>query len=469
MFSSIAKLRKSRPRQFNHGLLAGVALSGLGIAAALAGPDQALVETLSIGSGYVALVLLLVTLLIGPLNMLKVRKNPVNLMFRRDAGIWSGIMALLHVVFSFMIYFSGNLWLYFFKDDGTPALDLFGLSNDVGLIAALVILFLLVLSNNYFLRRLKGKQWKNMQRFNYLLFVVALLHTFGQQLSNNRSLILTFGVMGLAGAVVVAQSIGFVVYRQRERLRKAGPVKVAAKEVVPTTLVPNGLGRRRFLTMTGAVMLTGMAGGLVAAYAANNNSSSAVQASTTTTANPTATTGSSTATATATTNAATATATISPTTTAATTNAATTAATTTAATTNAVTATATSTTAAATKTATATPTATATTAATISGTVLTTLTALPVGSVKQYSRPDTRQVAFVVRETDGSVKSFSGICTHEPFNLVYQAGQNQYYCSKHGATFNAQTGAVTQGPARTNLASLSVKVDGQGNIVYTAA
>src|SRR5215210_701616 len=75
--------------------LAGCFLAGL------YGPNNTLSETLAIGLGYVSLVLLAATLLIGPLNLLRQRRNPVNINLRRDTGIWSGITALLHVLFAF--------------------------------------------------------------------------------------------------------------------------------------------------------------------------------------------------------------------------------------------------------------------------------------------------------------------------------------------------------------------------------
>ena len=49
-----------------------------------------------------SLCLLCVTLLIGPLNLLRKRLNPVNIELRRDTGIWAGITGCLHVVFALL-------------------------------------------------------------------------------------------------------------------------------------------------------------------------------------------------------------------------------------------------------------------------------------------------------------------------------------------------------------------------------
>src|SRR5258707_226451 len=72
--------------------------------ASIYGPNNTFNESVAIGLGYVSLLMLVVTLLIGPFNLLRKRKNPVNINLRRDIGIWSGITACLHVVFSLQLY-----------------------------------------------------------------------------------------------------------------------------------------------------------------------------------------------------------------------------------------------------------------------------------------------------------------------------------------------------------------------------
>ncbi|HEX2914352.1 MAG TPA: ferric reductase-like transmembrane domain-containing protein [Chloroflexia bacterium] len=231
----IANYRKEHPRVFNNLVLASASLVGCIIAGIFAAPGQSILETLSVGFGYVGLILIAVSLLIGPINMLKVRKNPVNIMFRRDTGIWAAITSFAHVLFAFALQLSwgGTLLGLFFFANGAPKLNLFGISDYIGLFGTLILIFLLVLSNNHFLKALKGKRWKNMQRFNYLLFVLALGHTFTQQVNNGRGMVMIFGVLAVALAVLVAQSIGFVVYRKREQQRKApAPAAKASSRAV---------------------------------------------------------------------------------------------------------------------------------------------------------------------------------------------------------------------------------------------
>ncbi|NWJ47267.1 MAG: ferric reductase-like transmembrane domain-containing protein [Chloroflexi bacterium] len=219
-------LQASRPTTNMY--LAGTTFIGCIVASFLAAPGQSVIETLTLGTGYVGLLLVMVTLVMGPLNMLKVRKNPVNMISRRDVGIWAAMNIIAHVIFTAALQISWGSTLFglFLNDDGSIKTNLFGISDIFGLLGALTILFLLVLSNNFFLKKLKGKNWKTMQRFNYLLFVVALVHALTQQINVGRGLLMSFVVIALAATVIVAQFIGFVVYRSRSQQRKNAAVQV---------------------------------------------------------------------------------------------------------------------------------------------------------------------------------------------------------------------------------------------------
>ncbi len=232
-------LVSSNPRLKTHVAMAGVTVVGCIIAAIMAAPGQELLETITIGTGYVGLLLIAATLLIGPINMIRVRKNPVNIMLRRDVGIWAAITAIGHVLFSVILQLSwdSNIWGLFLNTDGSFKFNLFGVSNVFGLIGAMVILFLLVLSNNYFLKMLKGKNWKSMQLLNYLLFGLTLVHTFTQQANNGRGAFLIFAVIGITAAVVIGQTIGALIYQQREQARQATKNAGAAQKAAPATKV----------------------------------------------------------------------------------------------------------------------------------------------------------------------------------------------------------------------------------------
>jgi Rieske Fe-S protein len=60
--------------------------------------------------------------------------------------------------------------------------------------------------------------------------------------------------------------------------------------------------------------------------------------------------------------------------------------------------------------------------------------------------------------TAGKVVAFSAICTHQ--GCVVAAAGSQFECPCHGSVFDAATGAVDRGPARTPLPQVAVTVDG---------
>jgi Rieske Fe-S protein len=71
----------------------------------------------------------------------------------------------------------------------------------------------------------------------------------------------------------------------------------------------------------------------------------------------------------------------------------------------------------------------------------------------------------LVRGGGGTVHGLSAICTHE--GCTVGSIQNGIItCPCHGSEFNAQTGAVVQGPATLPLPAVSVVVRGQS--VFTA-
>lgn len=142
---------------------------------------------LAIVFGYLGLFLILVTLMVGPVNLLlnKLQRNPVNLMLRRDTGIWAGVVSLLHVILAIQLRFGGELIYYFVRptDAGGLALrlDPFGFSNFTGGIGLIIILLLLATSNQYALKKLKGTRWKALQRWNYAAVLLVIAHTAGYQ------------------------------------------------------------------------------------------------------------------------------------------------------------------------------------------------------------------------------------------------------------------------------------------------
>lgn len=102
--------------------------------------DRSFVRRFTTGSGYVALGLLALTLLIGPANLLRRRRNPVSGYLRRDVGVSTAVVSGVHVIVSLKVHGSGQIrdFANFFVADGSPLTNSFRLGNWTGL-AALVI------------------------------------------------------------------------------------------------------------------------------------------------------------------------------------------------------------------------------------------------------------------------------------------------------------------------------------------
>lgn len=206
-------------------LLALGTVAGCGLTAILR-PDAGLAHVLTLGLGYVGLILGTATLLVGPAWLLRRRRNPVNVDLRRDIGIWVGITGIGHVVFGLQIHLGGQILLYFVEPSRRgyrPLTNLFGVSNYVGAVATALLAMLLVLSNDLSLQWLRSARWKFWQRFNYLLFPTVLVHTVGYQLVVSRAPIMMRLTVALVALAVAAQIAGVVLHLTHRRTPGAGP------------------------------------------------------------------------------------------------------------------------------------------------------------------------------------------------------------------------------------------------------
>ncbi|HEY8062889.1 MAG TPA: ferric reductase-like transmembrane domain-containing protein [Gemmatimonadales bacterium] len=175
----IALSAEGRLRVRRHTALAlGSVAATLVLTAGLPGDLRGRVST---ATAYVALALLAVTLSLGPLNVLRGRPNPVSFNLRRDFGIWSAIVGLCHSAIGLTVHFRGRMHLYFFAQPGQRTLaglraDAFGAANDTGLIAAVLLLVLALISNDIALRGLGTSRWRTVQRSAYVVLGLAMLH-----------------------------------------------------------------------------------------------------------------------------------------------------------------------------------------------------------------------------------------------------------------------------------------------------
>lgn len=181
------------------------------------GPFELSPRVLTIATGYVGVLLLATTLLVGTVNMLLRRRNPVSTYLTRDVGTWSVIASVLHVFFAFGGHggTGGADVLRFFVVDGRVLLDSFGLGNWIGLVALIIVIGLASISTDASLRELGATRWKSWQRLEYTLFALAVVHSLfygalGRLSSPFTVLLFTTAVLVLAG-----QLLGVRLWRRR--------------------------------------------------------------------------------------------------------------------------------------------------------------------------------------------------------------------------------------------------------------
>ncbi|MGH2350734.1 MAG: ferric reductase-like transmembrane domain-containing protein, partial [Chloroflexota bacterium] len=175
-------------------------------------------------TGYVATGLLAFTLLIGPANLLLRRQNPVSSYLRRDVGMWTAIVSVVHVIAGLQVHgppgpLDTRILRYFFAPDGSPLLDAFGLGNWTGLAATVIVVGLLAISSDVALRKLKAGPWKWLQRLNYALFALVVAHAMYYAAFGGALLRITSPSTLLLGpsvvAVFVGQTVGVWLWRRR--------------------------------------------------------------------------------------------------------------------------------------------------------------------------------------------------------------------------------------------------------------
>ncbi len=183
-------------------------------------PHEDKLGRLVVASAYAALLLIGVTLLIGPLNLLRQRPNPVSSDLRRDVGIWAGLVSLVHMLFGLQWHYPWEPWMFFWDGNGTNPLrlDSFGQASFLGLGGILIVALLLAISNDRAFRNLGRQRWKALQRLNYVLLGLITLHAIIFIPTDERDQRYLLLVAGIVAVVVVGQIAG-VTQRRRAQAR----------------------------------------------------------------------------------------------------------------------------------------------------------------------------------------------------------------------------------------------------------
>jgi methionine sulfoxide reductase heme-binding subunit len=185
-------------------------------------------------TGDVALVLLAVTLLIGPANLLLRRRNPVSSYLRRDVGTWTAVWSAVHVIVSLQGHGGGTFsFADYFLADGKPLVTSFGLGNWTGLAATVLVMLLLVVSTDRYLRELKAARWKDLQRVNYTLFALVVVHAlfYGvlRRTTSPYTRVLIFTVV----VVLIGQTTGIWLWRRRHSELKQPRARAQRERRIP--------------------------------------------------------------------------------------------------------------------------------------------------------------------------------------------------------------------------------------------
>jgi sulfoxide reductase heme-binding subunit YedZ len=187
--------------------------------------DRGTLARITTATGYVATGLLALTLLIGPANLVLGRRTPVSSYFRRDAGLWTAVFSVVHVVVGLQVHGPPGPALermlrYFVGPDGQPLTDAFGLGNWTGLAATAVVLALLAISSDLALRGLKAGPWKWIQRLNYVLFALVVAHAIYYGALERTASFSTLLLLFIVASVALGQIIGISLWRRRSRLAR---------------------------------------------------------------------------------------------------------------------------------------------------------------------------------------------------------------------------------------------------------
>lgn len=218
----IARLRSRRA--VRHALIALATAGTVAVLSSLV-PSPNADRRLTLATAYAGLALLGATLWLGPWYVLRGRRAPVSIGWRRDLGIWAAVVAALHTLVGLRVHFRGDWRRYFLFPPGDGAgprlrTDGMGWANHAGLLALLVMLVLLAISNDLSLRRLGPARWKAIQRWNYAGFGLVGLHAIGYQVLVRRTPPAIAAVLAVLILTLVIQLAGR--RRRRASLPQAG-------------------------------------------------------------------------------------------------------------------------------------------------------------------------------------------------------------------------------------------------------
>lgn len=134
----------------------------------------------AIGDG--SFVLLFFVLTLGPVAKYSPAATSL-LPWRRELGIWFAILALAHTLLVLDLWVRWD-WMRFFGYEFLNQFGRyarvepgFGLSNIIGVVAAIIAVPLMLTSSNWAVKRLGGSSWKWLHVGSYTVFYLVVLHS----------------------------------------------------------------------------------------------------------------------------------------------------------------------------------------------------------------------------------------------------------------------------------------------------
>ncbi|MBT8441339.1 MAG: ferric reductase-like transmembrane domain-containing protein [Gammaproteobacteria bacterium] len=191
-----------------------------------AGDMASITDRVSFLSAYQFSVFLATALLIGPIRTIRTGRTILNDYLRRDIGIWTGIIGLLHV-------YAGTrqsmtpVYLGAYVESARDVYEvilreqLFFWGTIIGFVILLVLLLLMTLSNDRSMHKLGKRWWKRLQRSSYVIAVLTVAHALPFQYLEGRgtAFVAFFGLVVIV--VFGAQLAGLLaVMRKRRRHRR---------------------------------------------------------------------------------------------------------------------------------------------------------------------------------------------------------------------------------------------------------
>jgi len=134
-------------------------------------------------SGDASLILLYLALLAGPLAQFWPKGARWLVVYRRELGVWFGVLAIVHTLIILNGWLRWDL-MRFLGYEFVPELGRlsrlepgFGLANLMGLVALAMVLVLVATSSDWAIRTLGASAWKFLQYSSYTVFYLSAIHS----------------------------------------------------------------------------------------------------------------------------------------------------------------------------------------------------------------------------------------------------------------------------------------------------